>query len=644
MVGMIFGFAATAAATAAPVSTQARFDAANAAAAERRCPEAVTQYEALAQLPAIKRNALARGTIAVRKGICLARLGRVPEAEASIRAGLPTLEGAGAEFGTDVRDGRLALSAIAQGRFDYDAAIAEAEKALAAAPGFARVMPLLTLSSLTLFDGDGRALRYADEARTLTTAETTATKKDVAAVQTQYARALLNAGRTKEAYALLKDSLAKQGGLDTRINLAEVSTRSDLAIAALLTGDKDGARKYLAYTGAGRISEAPFTRAESMTPPACDPAIGLKPSDVAVIEFSLSETGQVTSAMPIYVTGNRAVATAFARAVSGWSWKADQAKAVPIFYRALTRVELRCSTAADVPNPVDALLEVARPWLYADATPAWDGMPDAAAAPLQQAALASAQPGSRAELAALVALTANVSEPDDTRRGYATRAAALAPALSASTALRAWLAIRTLPDDSKGDRTPGRLRAILSEPTIANDPLSSAVLRLQIASPFKKSDTPADAESLLEQVIATPGLPEHHPVKVNALLRRANLLAEAGDTAGAEAAFARTGLSAEQCAMLGVTPAMRSNGASANDFPREAQLWGFEGWVRTEFDIAADGRTAQQRALIAYPPFVFDDAATGIARESRWASSYRPGGAVACAASQLGVRFLLPNH
>lgn len=186
------------------------------------------------------------------------------------------------------------------------------------------------------------------------------------------------------------------------------------------------------------------------------------------------------------------------------------------------------------------------------------------------------------------------------------------------------------------------LRPLLAVPEIAADPLAGATVRLMIASPYNRGSTPKDARLLLDQAIATPGLPERHPLKVNALLRKANLLAAAGDTAGAEAAFRATGLDAQQCAMLGVTPALSKLAASSSSFPREAMQWGFEGWVRTEFDIAADGRTAQQRALIAYPPFVFDDAATGISRESRWTASYRPGGAVACAASQQSIRFLMP--
>jgi len=121
-------------------------------------------------------------------------------------------------------------------------------------------------------------------------------------------------------------------------------------------------------------------------------------------------------------------------------------------------------------------------------------------------------------------------------------------------------------------------------------------------------------------------------------------LATRGDLAGAAAAFARTGLSAEQCDQLGLTPDLRAAGASSSDYPMEAIRMGFEGWVMAEADVTPDGRTATQRAVIAYPPFVFDQAAVGIAKGARYASSFRPEGSLACQGARLPIRFLLPSH
>ena len=101
------------------------------------------------------------------------------------------------------------------------------------------------------------------------------------------------------------------------------------------------------------------------------------------------------------------------------------------------------------------------------------------------------------------------------------------------------------------------------------------------------------------------------------------------------------GAQSEQCALIGPKPAMRSSGASGSDYPTEALQMGFEGWVELEYNINADGTTAAARALISYPPFVFEDAATGMAHGIRYERSYRPGGGEACSAEQQSIKFLI---
>lgn len=502
MIVFALALAATAAAKGAspapPATLQAQFDAATAAALDRRCGEALSLYAEIERNPAIMRNPLATASIAVRKGGCLVRTGSGVEGARAIHAGLPLLESRGDEFHDDIRDARMALALAARLRFDYETAIAEAEKALALSTGLFRAVPLLDLADMTMFDHDGRALKYAEEARAIVVASSAASKKDagearkqIAAVQTTVARVLLNEGRTKEAYLLLKDSLAKQGGLDLRIGIADVATRSDLAIAALLIGEKDRAREYLAYTGAGRIADAPFAHARAMDPPTCDPSVGLKPSDVAVVEFSLSVTGQVLSARPIYVTGTRGAALAFGRAVANWSWGAEEAAKVPLFYRALTRVELRCSTGADVPGTFAFLDEAAEAWLF-EGQPAapWEDVSAAAAVPLQRSALAAAAPGSRPELAALSALAQNVSLSLAERRSLILRATTDAAALHAPAPVRVSLASAALGlGDLSLPKWLAAFRALLADPTVAGDPLSAATLQLAIAAPYKSSAT-----------------------------------------------------------------------------------------------------------------------------------------------------------
>lgn len=160
-------------------------------------------------------------------------------------------------------------------------------------------------------------------------------------------------------------------------------------------------------------------------------------------------------------------------------------------------------------------------------------------------------------------------------------------------------------------------------------------------APRYKTKPPADAVDLLDKVTAAP-LAAGHPLKVAALLQKANVLADTGNYAGAQAAFQQTGLTAEQCSLFGLTPAVTRSGAGSSDYPDAAVRFGFEGWVRAEFDVTADGRTATQRAVAAYPPFIFNDAAVGIVRGARFTSSYRPEGALACSGQQRSIVFRMP--
>mgnify|MGYP005986758429 CR=1 FL=1 len=643
----IAGQAAAPAAAAAPKGAQALFDAGSAAASNGRCAEAVRYFDQLDASGATKRNALLGATVGVRKGGCLLDGPRAAEGKAAIARGLPVLREKGEAFAGDVYDAQMALGRQAQRDFDYDAAARAYADAAAQVQDAARIPALLRLAQATLFDHDGRALAATDEALRLAVASDLG-KKNLAAVQTIRARVLLNEGRAKDAYALLKDSLAKQGGLTNRVGAADITTRSDLAIAALKTGDRDNARRYLAYTGAGRVDNTPFTTSATMASPTCGDG-GLVPEDEAIVEFTLEEDGHVSGVSPIYTNGGREKAIAFARAVTDWSWRAEDAKKIPLLFRYTTRVELRCVKGDRAPKLIEPLGEATAAWLAEKGagTPGWADRSAAAALPLQRAALATATAArDRAKTAQAALALADSPVVDDKEKPalYATAMSEL-DALGAPGGVRAFVAIEAGEERDDAERERRRLRALLARPEYANDPLTAATLRLLIAQPRWRKGPPEDAAVLLRQVSGSEGLPARHPLRIAALLAEANVLAGKGDLSGARAVFDRTGLTAEQCAMIGLTPAMRRTGAGSSDFPMEAMRLGFEGWVRTSFDIAADGRTIAPRVVIAYPPFVFDEAANGIARDARYTSTFRPEGALACSGEQQSVRFLLPgNH
>ncbi|UZK70391.1 energy transducer TonB [Sphingomonas sp. S1-29] len=226
------------------------------------------------------------------------------------------------------------------------------------------------------------------------------------------------------------------------------------------------------------------------------------------------------------------------------------------------------------------------------------------------------------------------------RRTHTARAIALAQAMQAPAPAMGRLAITRI--DNANERPSAwrkGQRAMLADPRYGADPLTASTLSLRIAAPGEGQREPEDASALLDAVIAQPALDARHPLKIAARLRRANLAAKAGDLAAAQAQFQQTGLTEQQCALIGVKPALRSHGMGNSDYPMLASKIGFEGWVSLELDVSADGSTLRPRTLIAYPPFVFGESAVAAAKNFRFESSYRPSGGTACTASQHVIRY-----
>ncbi|PCD03072.1 hypothetical protein COC42_01210 [Sphingomonas spermidinifaciens] len=638
--------AGAAMAAASPQSAQAAFDAATKAAEAGQCEEAIAAFDRLAAGPA-GRNKTVAAAIAVRRGQCLRRLGRHEEAERSIRAGVAAIEAQGGSFRAEARDAYVALAQIGTTNLTYDQAIADVNKALALSEGTERVVPLQIRSRLTRFDGDGAAIRDAEEALKLLPAATP--KPDLASAQIFAGRALLAAGRVAEADALLKKALANNGGLTLRVSLADIATRYDLAQVALLKKNMDDARKYLVYTGAGRISEAPFASARSIEAPTCDSAPGLTPDSYAVVEFALDDNGAVQSAQPIFVQGGREVALAYARAVREWSWAPEDAAKIPVFYRALTRVELRCSKAGETMDLQAPLIQESEAWLAGKgATGTPTEQQAAGLATLRQAAGGSDAAALRANL--VLAGSGLIGTPE--RTAASDRAVALAATLAAPQAVRTHAALMQIEASGWPDRREQGVRlrkldALLADRAVAADPVSRATVQLRVAEIRQRlaGNRAADPalDAALTAVADTPDLPERHPLRARALLGLANNAAARGDFEAAQRAFARTGLDEQQCSLVGAKPDMKRSGASSAFYPTELTRLGFEGWSRIEFDIAADGKTVGPRTIMSYPPFLFGDAAKEMIARARFEQSYRPANGLACAADQRTFVFRLPT-
>lgn len=630
------------------LTLQQQFDAASLAAQTGKCGEAVPLFEALERNPKVKAGTLVGSVIAIRKGVCQITLLR-PEGEAAVHQGMPVVSKAGETYTGDVVAALKALGTANLNRWNYAAAAHLFEEALPLTTGTDRAIILARLSETTAFDGGDASLRYADEALRMVANDPLPNKESLAALRTLKARTLLNLGRTSEARAELLVALGLSGGLTYKTSLSEVGLRGDLAIVSLLLGKKDEARRYLAYTGQGRIADSPFATGIGMVPPECGQETGLKPEDFAIVEFAIGEDGLVLTPRTIHTRGGPAVAAAFAKAVQAWRWTPETIKKVPAFYRFSTRVELRCTAeagqAASTLGPItDRFNDWAKTKIDFDrksvVTPA------EAAARLRAILAAKERQNDLAGQAAAIGwlLDHEFGSSQDAlnlaNRGLAA-ASASPDTLSAANTFRIWRTFFAIARDPHF--RPENAKLILdlaADPTIAGDALALATVKLVAAHYGRNGQVVSGGEALLQQVTTDPGLAPHHPLRQLALLRLANLSAARGDLPAAQALFERTGLTEQQCALIGPRPALKRSGANADDFPDEAKQFGFEGWVRLEFDINADGRAAQPRAIVAYPPFVFVDAAKSMTGGMRFETSYRPGGNLACSANSQMVRFL----
>ena len=651
-------------AQAQPPSLQDQFNTATAAWERHDCAAALPLFDALGRDPRIKPGSLPAAAIAVRRGDCLLRLGQSEAGEIAILSGLPILRTAGDTFTPEVAQAEVALGKLAIARWDHDTALAHLETARDLLKGDERASVLMLIAMLTAFDGGTKGLDAAAEGLKIAEAAPKPDKKQLAQWHTAQGRILLNQGLAKEGRTALTKALNLAGGLTDHASLTDAVMRADLAQAAMLNRDTEGAYQYMAASGAGRVGSSPFAKAAAMNPPLCGPDTGLEPADTAVVEFSIADDGKVDSAQPVYANGSYAKATAFARAVSHWQWRPEDAAKIPLFFRVASRVELHCTQATGEggASPVLPLQDRLDRWAFPliapyhpaiariTGWPQWLAIAEAA----QKAGDTKAEIVARTYLAPLdlraptTALASidhalTLATSPDTLPPEASNATRILLTSTRTATLRRQERRESSPTEQEKRADPALL-ALADDALIAQDPLAqdTAVLLGLAARP--RSAEAAEAQAHLARVATDARLPDHHPIRQFAQLRLANDAARDGRLAEAQTWFAATGLTQEQCALIGPKPALTgvNNGASA--FPWDIMRWGFEGWVRTEYDIKADGHITGIHAVIAYPPFIFSKPAQEMMTTARYQSSFRPEGGAACSANQTTVNFKIPDN
>ena len=620
-------------------TVQQDFNAAEALDAGTDRVAAVAAWQALeSRTTANKRS---HAIVLVRKSRALVRLNRRDEALAAVRAGLADLRASDPSLREDRFGAYMTIGGIAESALDYAGAIdayRQAE-ALAVASGEKLGAKLGLLRVETFIDPVAASAEAGQLDALLATVKADKTVRGE--VEMREAVLALNRGNVPAARKLSAASVSDFGGMSERIDLRDVSARSTAAIAALLSGEKDDARRFMAMTGAGRVGGDGFVRGAQMRVPDCGGEQELKPQDFAVVEFSIANDGSVRDVVPIYAQGGGAVALAFARAARDWSWTPEQVKKLPAFYRYNARVEMRCSLGFERPSIGKLERTETAAWLRAngvDLPEKQDGA-DAASVAGERAALTMAEAKDRQSLAtfaALYRLMENTVVGREETNAFARRALEIATASNAPPIVRAEMALSALRTASANDDRSDLRRAIaplLADPYYAANPTARSALRLAYAD-VQRGD-PARIEAL-RQVAGDPQLAKNDPLKVHALIRIASLEQQNGNEAAARNAFAQSGLAANQCAIIDAPPKFLSAGGT---YPEEAQHWGFEGWTVTQFDVSADGEVLNQRAILSYPPFVFTKAGTDTVASARYAKSYRPDGGLGCGAQTKSIVF-----
>ncbi|WP_375381617.1 hypothetical protein [uncultured Sphingomonas sp.] len=583
-----------------------------------------------------------RRTVAIahlREGVALRAAGQDTEAEALVSTALPDLPAADPSLREYRFDGHHLLGQVAEHDLDYAAAVAHYREAEAIADTpIDRYIALLGLIRTATYTDPAAATAAVGRAEAVLRSVKTEPAVE-GELRRWEAELAMNRGDFAGAKRTAARAVQLMGGLTSRTDSNDVSVRSDYAIAALMTGDADSAREYLAMTGAGRLPNGVFGRGVVTEVPDCGGEAGLKPEDMGIVEFTVAADGHTVDVHPVYAAGGGAVALEFARAVSRWSWTPEQLKSVPPFFRNRVRLELRCSTSFERPSVARYLDAQFVRWLGQKdlEVPAAPAGSDAAALPQERASLAAAEQRQGKDALAIVPLlwlvASNPVAPRDEASAEAARALAIARREGAPPSARLALDLLARSDADRRDRDPV---ATLTA-RYADDAEASGAVAL-IAAEGVRRDT-VRARALLEPVARDARLDPDNPVRSAALIRLASLEERDSRPEAARAIYAQAHVAPESCALIDSPPRLLHAGGT---FPAEAMRWGFEGWALLQYDISAAGRVSNERAIIAYPPFVFTKAAIETMAGAQYAKTFRPDGQLGCGGNTGGVRFQMP--
>ena len=640
--------APTPAAPPAPRSRQAAYDEGQAAYDAEKWDKAIADFTEV--LAGVKDGRRSDAVIRIRLADSLLYASRLDEAETQARRAIAVLRALASGPDTDLADAYLTLGDALRLDLGYDEAVEDFKlaKANAAGPDAAEQtqeaeIGLVQASVVTQPDLAAAILdsMLADDATFKARP-----KEWRAQIYSLRARAELNRGDPEKALVFIKKALDLEGALTgPKISLFQVGVRGDAALIYSVLRQPDNTRKYLAYTGAGHLPDEDWLDGAVTDPPVCGPDIA--PEDSAVVEFAIAADGRTAGVAPVWSSRPGETGIAFARAVREWQWRPEAVAKLDEFWRLSVRVELRC---AERPPPLaldEPFEKTTRDWLASrgDAEELYDLGPKTLAAP------GAAPP---ADMARITALYRQLSAENNSRKAAAetTELDALLVRAGAPVEARALAAEIGARGEGGGALvfwSSGRAAALSAAlPRIdqaAGGQRSAAWLRVELAVALETVGDFGGARAPLEAVVALPPdvLAADDPIRSVAILHLSLLDRKAGNRLAAKTRLVAAGLTTQKCDLLDVKPIATDRFTSASDFPDEALRWGFEGWVKAGFDIGADGGVKGARALISYPPFVFDDATTHVVSGFRYLPPTLGDTALGCTGQTVTVKYRGPN-
>jgi tetratricopeptide (TPR) repeat protein len=631
----------------AVTALQATYDAAQAAYDRHDWDAAIAGFTKV--LTAFGADDRSAAIIRLRLAEALLQEERFDEAQAQANRGLAVLRAATRGPDDDLANGYETLGDILRLNLAYDDAIAAYEQAKTFAAGddkdtvidLANIgiiqSAMVTHPDLAASTGDAMIAdpRFATDGKELQ-----------AQILSLRARAELNRGDPAGAKTFVDQAVKDSGRLDSPTpSLGDDEVRGDAALVYAQLKQYKDVRRFLASSGAGRSHDQFWLASPNMDLPVCGPDIA--PGDTAVVEFSIGDDGRAGGATPVYASRPGPLGVEFARAVRTWRWTPQAIAGVNPFWRSAVRVQMRCETSPPALALSAPFEQVTSEWLHSKGVTI-----DFSGGVITRPAVAdSPAQGDAAGIATLFWQLNGEWHPTEQRDEASKLDAALvqAGAPIEARALAAMFASNTHAATVQSV-AEARARALAAALPVfdqaAGAQRSAAWLRVELAVALETRGDLLDAEAPLKVVVALPpaALAADDPIRTVAVLHLSLLDEKLGQPGAALELQRLSGLTQQGCNLLDVQPVPTSMTTNSREFPSEAQAWGFEGWVKTGYDITADGKVSNARALVSYPPFVFGDAATKVAATFRYLVPAVGGAPLSCSGKSAIVGFTLPNR